>query len=139
MPSPRRRAALVLLAITVPALLLWIRPPGRAGWYPPCPTHAWFGVQCPGCGSTRACGALVRGDVAGAWRFNPALVLVGVPILGWLAASSVTALIAGRPLRPPVTLPPRAGWWIAAALLAYMALRNIPGASFDWLRPPESR
>jgi hypothetical protein len=98
-----------------------------------------LGIQCPGCGSTRACGALVRGDVADAWRFNPALVLVGVPLLGWLVASAVAALATGRWLRSPIVLPPRAGGWIAAGLIGYMVLRNIPLAAFDWLRPPEIR
>lgn len=39
----------------------------------------WFrrltGISCPGCGGTRAAGALLRGDIAGAFRYNLLLPL----------------------------------------------------------------
>lgn len=35
-----------------------------------CPIHAVTGWYCPGCGGTRALGALLRGDVVGALRDN---------------------------------------------------------------------
>ena len=37
----------------------------------PCPIHLICGVQCPGCGMTRACIALARGDISQALRHNP--------------------------------------------------------------------
>ena len=35
-----------------------------------CPFHAVTGWYCPGCGGTRALGALLHGDLAGALRDN---------------------------------------------------------------------
>jgi hypothetical protein len=51
-----------------------------------CPIHSLTGVFCPGCGSTRAARALLRGDLELAFHNNallllsPVLVLVGVLI-----------------------------------------------------------
>lgn len=49
----------------------------------PCPFHAITGLQCPGCGVTRMCLALLRLDVSGAWKANPVLLLL-LPLLGGL-------------------------------------------------------
>jgi hypothetical protein len=37
----------------------------------PCPFHTLTGIKCPGCGMTRACIALARGEVGEALRYNP--------------------------------------------------------------------
>jgi len=37
----------------------------------PCPFHSVTGIQCPGCGMTRACIALANGDLGDALRYNP--------------------------------------------------------------------
>jgi hypothetical protein len=41
-----------------------------------CTARIWFGIDCPGCGLTRAFIAISRGEFARAWRFNPASFLV---------------------------------------------------------------
>ena len=40
-----------------------------------CPVWKLTGLLCPGCGVTRMCLALLRLDVAAAWRANAALLL----------------------------------------------------------------
>ena len=46
-----------------------------------CPFWKFTGLLCPGCGVTRMCLALLRLDLAGAWRANPALLLaLPVPV-----------------------------------------------------------
>ena len=37
----------------------------------PCPFLKVTGLPCPGCGMTRSCLALLRGDLAETWRLNP--------------------------------------------------------------------
>jgi hypothetical protein len=37
----------------------------------PCPFHYFTGIECPGCGMTRACIALGRGDISNALHYNP--------------------------------------------------------------------
>ena len=45
----------------------------------PCWFHALTGYDCPFCGGSRALGALLHGDLAGALRFNAFAVLLLVP------------------------------------------------------------
>lgn len=54
--------------------------PNEPGHYPLCPTQALLGIDCPGCGLTRATYALLHGNVPAALDHN---VLV-IPF--WIAA-----------------------------------------------------
>lgn len=48
----------------------------------PCPFRFAVGIPCPGCGMTRACIALIKGDVQGAFALHPLWPLIPlVPIL----------------------------------------------------------
>src|SRR5262245_51015353 len=55
--------------------------------HPPlvCPLRAMTGIPCPLCGMTRACVAIAHGDVIGALRFNPGVVLVVAAVILALA------------------------------------------------------
>jgi hypothetical protein len=45
------------------------------------------GRPCPGCGMTRALSRLAHGDLRGAWRHNPRVVVVAPLLIGaWLSA-----------------------------------------------------
>lgn len=85
-PRWRRVAAPVVAGVGVIAATLFIRTvdPHVPGVYPPCPTKALFGIDCPGCGGLRATNCLANGDIAGALDHNM-LFVVMVPflILGW--------------------------------------------------------
>lgn len=70
--------------------LVWVLDPHEGG-YPPCPTAALLGIDCPACGGLRGTHLLLNGDIAGA-ADNNILLLVLLPILGlaylrWLASS----------------------------------------------------
>jgi hypothetical protein len=47
-----------------------------------------FGIECPGCGMTRALSALVHADFITAVKFNRAVVIVG-PLLGYILLRAV--------------------------------------------------
>lgn len=50
-----------------------------------CPLRRFFGIPCPGCGSTRALILLLRGNVADAVAMNPmAVALVILVPIWWL-------------------------------------------------------
>ena len=63
---------LFLLAVACAGLLTYIlglKPEDLA--LLPCPIHYVTGIECPGCGITRACIALARGDIGHALNSNP--------------------------------------------------------------------
>ena len=78
-----RRAALTMLALGAVAALLYARGI-------PCVFAHVFHTPCPGCGSTRACLALLHGDLAGVLRFNP----LGPVAAALLAVLGVQALVS---------------------------------------------
>lgn len=90
-----------------------------------CPFHTLTGLLCPGCGVSRMCLALLAGDWAGAWRANPALLLL-TPVIAVLLGLRTVRYVRGGPAKAPA-------WenrvWIGAAVLlaAFGVLRNLPG------------
>jgi len=101
---------------------------------PLCPLHAMTGLWCPLCGSTRACYALLHGQLHTALSDN-ALFVLGLPLLllwwFWRQPGNVAARTArthGRGLQ-------RAGFWAVLAVgLIFGIVRNLPWGS--WLAPP---
>lgn len=76
-------AAAVVGAVAVhagAALFFAGHDPYHSQVFAPCPFRAVTGLRCPGCGGTRAMYSLLNGDLAGAIRMNP-LVLVLYPVV----------------------------------------------------------
>ena len=95
---------------------LWVHITGLAL---PCPFRTVTGLLCPGCGVTRLCLALLRGDVAAAWGANPVLLLL-LPILAVLAVR-----LAVRYVREGRTTGPK---WESALMWAMVGLLAVWGA-----------
>lgn len=68
-----------------------------------CPFRAVTGWDCPLCGGTRMGGALLHGDVAAAFAFNP-VALVGIVLLGLVGVLWVVEALGGPAVRPPAAL-----------------------------------
>ncbi len=110
--------AALLLAGCIYALLC------RAlGWGIPCLFRLVTGLQCPGCGVSRMCMALLRLDLRAAWQANPALLCL-MPLLLAIVGDMVARYVrtgsgAAR------------GWslvatWVAiGVLLIFGIVRNI--------------
>ena len=109
-------AALLLCA----ALLLY--PPARTSFYPACPIHEYLGIDCPGCGATRALAAMLHGQFFEALRLNALFILLLPFALGGAIETYRRALRPGvfRWPQPP----PAAVYATLAATLIFTVARN---------------
>lgn len=94
----RAAAPLVVLASIGAVLVLF--PPGQYSFYPQCPIHRYLGIQCPGCGTTRALAALLRGDIVEALRLN-ALTTLLAPVAAVYASLCYWRFLERRPVHLP--------------------------------------
>jgi hypothetical protein len=101
-------------AVSVAVLLRF--PPAQYGFYPECPIYHFFGVLCPGCGTTRALTALLRGHIDEALRLNPLTMLL-------LPVSLVWAFFKRG--RQGVNLSPAALGILLAAAAIFTVVRNL--------------
>ena len=118
-------------------ILLYLYNPAQVKGLPQCPSLATTGYYCPGCGSTRATHQLLHGTVTLAWRYNPAMVLLGIPAGLFTTGHLAAMAFWGRPIFKPCVVPGWIGWAVLAGLVAYTVVRNLPYECFEPLRPPE--
>ena len=109
---------------TVAALVLYFFAPDQHPFYPRCLFHAVTGLQCPGCGGLRAAHHLLHGDLAGAWKLNP-LLIISVPIaVAWFIAYRLHRA-SGWP-QTRYFRESAWGWVIAAVAILFAIARNWP-------------
>src|SRR6476659_7114153 len=97
-------------AATAALVVLYRFDPARAHFYPQCVFHALTGLQCPGCGTTRALYHLLHGDLGGAFRLNP--MLFALP--PFAAASRSRRFITSRTV----------GWTALGVVVVWWVVRN---------------
>jgi hypothetical protein len=113
-------AGAAALAVTLGA---W---PAVARLAPPCPLHAATGLDCPGCGMTRAVVALVHGDVTTALGYNVVAVGLLLPLLALVWWSWLWQRPAPKFVSAPAFLPA-----LIAVLGAFTLARNLPLAPLE--------
>lgn len=118
------------LAVAVCTVLAVVDPEDRTLWTPRCPFRAATGLDCPGCGGTRALTALFRGDPLLAVSHNLLTVLL-LPLLVWGWTGWLRHRAGRRTTRPDI--PTWAAWTLAIGVPAFMLLRNLPWAPLAWL------
>ena len=111
-------------AIALAIIILLRFPPDQYSFYPQCPIHEFFHLQCPGCGGTRAVAALLHGQLAQAMQFN-ALVTLLLPFVAAYGILFYERLLQRKAIRWPQ--PPPAVLFAAFGLAALFTLvRNLP-------------
>jgi hypothetical protein len=108
------------------AMVFFFNPTTHA-FYPICEFHRLTGLNCPGCGATRALYALLHGNLTTALRDNALFV-------GALAAAAARGiwLAAGKFRQRPTSelFPVRWAWPLLAVAVVFAVLRNLPAFSF---------
>lgn len=92
--------------------------------------HRLTGLYCPGCGTGRGFHKLLHGDLAGAWRMNPLMVLM-IPLSVYLIATCYRKKPDGTTCSPPNWV----GYAVIVAIVMFWILRNIPVYPFTLLAP----
>lgn len=122
-PQQRLRRLCIGLALVLAAGV------GYAGWVHlthlsvPCLFHMVTGLQCPGCGVSRMCLALMRLDITSAWQANPVLLLL-LPLIGGLLA--YRAVVYVRRGHVPTQRWETLVWGgLAVVLLIWGIVRNV--------------
>jgi len=110
------------------AAYLFVFTPGSAGFFPLCPFRALTGFTCPGCGATRALHQLLHGNLIAAFELNP-LLMLAIPVLGWLLVLFTKCAIEGRPM-PHLTLKREYAWAIYLLVFGFWVLRNTRAYPF---------
>lgn len=138
LPMFRDRAlAVALIALLVVGVLTYLQQRGPSGmpWFAGCLFHRLTGLDCPGCGMTRATHAVLNGRFSEAFRFNPlGMILLPIGVVGGLAL--LPAWLRGKPMPGMVKALSRAAWPLLGLIVLYGVLRNLPIWPFTLLAPP---
>jgi hypothetical protein len=107
--------------------VLFFFNPATHGFYPACLFHKLTGLNCPGCGGTRAAYQLLHGHLLNALRDNALfiLTLAALTLRGvWFATRKI------RHQHATLAVPPKALWALLVIAMAFGVLRNLPAFSF---------
>lgn len=107
------------LAAIAGAWVLFTWPPATSRFYPRCMFHVLSGLDCPGCGITRALHELLHGRVEEAFRFNPMLF-----VLVFVALFAMPSLLRGE--TPKFVMTRWFGWSSLVVVSAFWIVRNTP-------------
>lgn len=130
-PSLPMFAAVILgVAFAGACTMIFFFSPNKYGFYPVCMFHELTGLNCPGCGGTRAVYALLHGHFEAALRDNGLFVLL-LPVAAlrgvWLKGKKVLGQPSGRYFTPRIL------WGLLVVTVAFGVLRNLP---WFWFMSP---
>jgi Protein of unknown function (DUF2752) len=101
--------------------------PSTHGFYPVCLFHQLTGLNCPGCGMTRALYALLHGDFLLALEDNSLFIFTIAALAArgvWFAAKYFSRKPAGQFVSPKML------WAFLIVAGVFTVLRNFPAFSF---------
>jgi hypothetical protein len=123
-------ASAVWLGIaSITIFLFFFNPASPANqFFPKCPFRLVTGLQCPGCGSTRACYQLVHLHPLAAFKLNPLMVMT-LPFIVYGLLGFTRSAVTGKPYRR-VFIPSRYLWAWLVLLISFWIFRNTPWYPF---------
>ena len=133
------RCLVVLLgvaAVVVASICLYHHPPTDDGSiYPGCTINQLTGLDCAGCGVTRASHELLHLRIGKAVSYNPLVVLAAPFLIVWIGVELAAWLFAERYRGPRMRMGKRSGIAMVTIILLYSVLRNIPVWPLTLLAP----
>jgi hypothetical protein len=124
--------AAVLLGATALGVgtIVFFFNPSTHRFYPVCMFHELTGLNCPGCGMTRASYALLHGNLMIALKDNALFVISLLGLAAW-----GTRIVWQKARNRPATfqIPAKVLWLLLILSIVFAAVRNLPG--FEWLSP----
>jgi hypothetical protein len=118
------------------ALYLYHHPPTDSGSiYPGCTINQLTGLDCAGCGVTRASHELLHLRIGKAVSYNPLVVLAAPFLIVWIGVELAAWLFAERYRGPRMRMGKRSGIAMVTIILLYSVLRNIPVWPLTLLAP----
>jgi len=117
---------LTLSALGVAAVIFFFNP-ATHHFYPACQFHRLTGLNCPGCGMTRAFYALLHGRFSAALRDNALFVFaLGTLAIrgGWFGWNKFRGRANGE------FFPVKFLWPLLVVALLFTVLRNLPAFAF---------
>ena len=120
---------LALAAVGIAVVVFFFNPTTNH-FYPVCQFHELTGLNCPGCGMTRATYALLHGYWRAALHDNALFVVVLGGLLlrgGWLGMNRLRGRKNGE------FFPTKWLWPLLVVALVFTVLRNLP--TFAFLSP----
>jgi hypothetical protein len=90
-----RLVRIVLLSVGIVAAAAIFVLLAKAGIGIGCPFHKLTGLQCPGCGNSRAAMALLRLDFSASFAYNP-LFLLQIAYIVWVYIHSSISYLKGN-------------------------------------------
>jgi len=116
-----------VIAISAAGAALYFFNPSSSGFYPVCAFHRLTGLNCPGCGGTRAAYALLHGNLPLALKDNALFVLL-LPIITPRGAWMIWRKYSHKPVGQ--FFPRGSLWALLAVAIIFTVARNLPAFSF---------
>jgi hypothetical protein len=120
----------VWLGLTAAAIFVFFFNPASPAnqWFPKCPFRLLTGMQCPGCGATRAFYQLLHLHPIAAFKLNPLMILT-LPFIVYGFLGFTRSALMGRPQRR-LFIPPIYLWAWLFLLIFFWVFRNTPWYPF---------
>jgi len=126
-PLPLFASVVLAVAILGAGAVEFFFNPYHRGFYPVCLFHKLTGLNCPGCGMTRALHALLRGQFLRALHDNALFVFTLAAVAVWWVRFAILKI---KNKNATLNVPPGVLWVFLVVAVVFGVLRNLPEFSF---------
>lgn len=131
-----KKIGLLLFVVGGLFIIYFTYNPSSSGFFIPCPFHYFTGYNCPGCGSQRAIHQIFHGNLYGAFRLNPLMVLT-LPILIYGLGITSYNFVFSTEYRFKLFYNKIFIYGYFGIAIIYWVVRNLPYYPFNLLAPTE--